>query len=95
MAMRPTDFAGAAPIDGYGPGFVRVGGVVHEGAVVISASGVSPWGGMDDAATLLALAPVKSCSHGCAKGQLDRHAGSTGSSTNSPAFCGVRKRPGR
>lgn len=57
MAMRPTDFAGAAPIDGYGPGFVRVGGVVHEGAVVISVAGVASWGGLDDAATLLALAP--------------------------------------
>lgn len=57
MAMRPTDFAGAVPIDGYGPGFVRVGGLVHHGAVIVSAAGVAPWGGFEDRAALLALAP--------------------------------------
>lgn len=57
MAMRPVDFAGAVPIDGYGPGFVRVGGVAHHGAVIVGPAGVSPWGGMEDVAALLALAP--------------------------------------
>ena len=57
MAMRPTDFAGGVPIDGYGPGFVRVGGAVHYGAVIVSAGTVAPWGGMEDRAALLALAP--------------------------------------
>ena len=57
MAMRPTDFAGAVPIDGYGPGFVRVGGTVHYGAVIVGSGGVVPWGGMEDTAALLALAP--------------------------------------
>jgi len=57
MAMRPTDFAGAMPIDGYGPGFLRVGGVVYQGAVIVTEGEVRPWGGMEDSAALLALAP--------------------------------------
>jgi len=40
------------------------------------------------------LAPARSCSHGCAKVPLDHHAGSTGSSMNSPASSNVAKQPG-
>ncbi|KRW94569.1 hypothetical protein AQY21_19160 [Paracoccus sp. MKU1] len=54
--MVPTEFAGAVPVDGYGPGFFRVGGVVHHGAVIVTAAGVTPWGGLEDRAALLALA---------------------------------------
>lgn len=54
--MVPTEFSGAVPIDGYGPGFFRVGGKVHHGAVVITSDGVHGWGGLDDIQTLLALA---------------------------------------
>lgn len=54
--MVPTEFAGAVPIDGYGPGFFRVGGVVHHGAVVVTSQGVRAWGGLDDTAALLELA---------------------------------------
>lgn len=56
MAMVPTDFEGAVPIDGYGPGFVRLGGRVHEGPVVILGASVTPWGGLDDTAALAAMA---------------------------------------
>lgn len=57
MAMMvPTEFAGAVPVDGYGPGFFRVGGVVHHGAIIVTPEGVRPWGGLDDAGALLALA---------------------------------------
>src|SRR5699024_1048193 len=56
MAMKPTDFDGAQPVDGYGPGFFRVGGEVLHGAVVVQAGGARPWGGTDDRASLLALA---------------------------------------
>lgn len=56
MAMRPTDFDGAVPIDGYGPGFFRVSGQVIQGAVIVTPQGANPWGGMDDRAPLLALA---------------------------------------
>ena len=56
MALVPTDFAGAVPIDGYGPGFFRIGGRVFHGAVLVHEGGVTPWGGFADTATLSALA---------------------------------------
>ena len=56
MAMRPTDFAGAVPVDGYGPGFFRVAGQVWRGAVLVRADGAGDWGGLDDIAALTALA---------------------------------------
>ncbi|WP_295046569.1 Mth938-like domain-containing protein [uncultured Paracoccus sp.] len=55
MKLTPSDFGGAVAVDGYGPGFFRVGGVVHQGAVLVTAAGAAPWGGLDDRATLLAL----------------------------------------
>lgn len=56
MAMRPTDFAGGVPVEGYGPGFFRAAGEVHHGAVIVTDAGARPWGGLDDTAPLLALA---------------------------------------
>ena len=56
MAMTPTDFGTATPIDGYGPGFFRIGGVVWQGAVMLCEGRVSPWAGLDDSASLTALA---------------------------------------
>ncbi|MBU3031376.1 Mth938-like domain-containing protein [Paracoccus marinaquae] len=55
MAMEPTDFGGAVPVDGYGPGFFRVGGKVIHGPVLIDRRGGREWGGLDDIAALLAL----------------------------------------
>lgn len=54
MRMNEVDYTDALPIDGYGPGFFRVGGQVHEGGILILPTGVSAWGGFDD------LAPLKS-----------------------------------
>ena len=54
--MNPTDFGGAVPVDGYGPGFFRVGGRVVHGPVLVTAGGGAPWGGLEDRAALLALA---------------------------------------
>lgn len=48
-------FGTARPVDGYGPGFFRVGGTVIEGAVLVSAAGAGPWGGYEVTAPLLAL----------------------------------------
>lgn len=56
MRLQETSFGGVLPIEGYGPGFFRVGGVVHKGAVLVRASEVAAWGGYDDLAPLLALA---------------------------------------
>ncbi len=56
--MRLTEivYSDARPVDGYGPGFFRVAGAVHEGALVILPTGVARWGGLDDAETLMKAA---------------------------------------
>lgn len=54
--MTPTEFLGGVPVDGYGPGFFRVGGKVHRGAIIVTPEGVHPWGGLDDVQALLVLA---------------------------------------
>ena len=56
MAMRETEFDGAVPVDGYGPGFFRVAGQVRRGPVIVTAAGARDWGGVEDAAALTALA---------------------------------------
>lgn len=53
--MHPTDFGGAVAVDGYGPGFFRVGGRVIHGPVLVTAEGGAPWGGFEDRAALMAL----------------------------------------
>jgi uncharacterized protein len=44
------------PVEGYGPGFFRVGGEVFDGPVLAAPEGARPWGGYEDHATLLAVA---------------------------------------
>lgn len=56
MRLNEVVYTDAKPVDGYGPGFFRIGGQVYEGAVVVLPTGIAPWGGFDDAATLLAAA---------------------------------------
>ena len=56
MAMYPTEFDGTVPVDGYGPGFFRVGGHVIHGPVLATGAGGVAWGGLDDLAPLTALA---------------------------------------
>jgi uncharacterized protein len=56
MRMNEVTFDDSRPVDGYGPGFFRVGGELREGAVVILPSGVFSWGGYDDVARLVAAA---------------------------------------
>ena len=43
--MEASDFSGAVPVDGYGPGFFRVAGIVHDGPVIVTQTGARPWGG--------------------------------------------------
>jgi uncharacterized protein len=40
-------------VDGYGPGFFRVGGVVHRGPLLLLPAGVGPWGGFEDLDAIL------------------------------------------
>ena len=56
MPMLPTDFGSTVPVDGFGPGFFRVGGTIYRGPLIVLASGPLVWGGFDDQDVLLALA---------------------------------------
>ena len=56
MRLTEISFTEARPIDGYGPGFFRVGGQVMRGAVLVSPWSSQGWGGLQDTAALLALA---------------------------------------
>ena len=56
MNLNEIHYPDAQPIDGYGPGFFRIGGKVHDGALMILAGEVLPWGGFQDADPLLAAA---------------------------------------
>jgi uncharacterized protein len=53
--LTEVSFGTARPVDGYGPGFWRVGGEVLQGAVLVTATGARGWGGYDDTEPLLAL----------------------------------------
>lgn len=56
MRLNEIVFSEARPIDGYGPGFFRIGGEVLQGAVLVMPNGAQGWGGYDDTVPLLALA---------------------------------------
>ena len=56
MRLNEITFTDAKPVEGYGPGFFRIGGEVIMGAVLTGPAGTGPWGGYEDAAALLALA---------------------------------------
>ena len=55
MRLNEIEFNDAQPIDGYGPGFFRIGGELWKGSIIVGPQGPAPWGGLDDIATLLAL----------------------------------------
>ncbi|MDX1785341.1 Mth938-like domain-containing protein [Roseovarius sp. ZX-A-9] len=55
MQMHEISFPQATPIDGYGPGFFRVGGKVFHGPVCVTQTGARGWGGLDDIQPLLDL----------------------------------------
>jgi uncharacterized protein len=56
MRLNEITYTDARPVEGYGPGFFRIGGDVFEGAVIVGPKGVAAWGGYEDASTLLTLA---------------------------------------
>lgn len=57
MRLNEVSYSDARPVDGYGEDFFRIGGEVFKGATLTSVKGTGPWGGYDDEAALLALAP--------------------------------------
>ncbi len=56
--MRVTEirYEGAPPVEGYGPGFFRIGGELRQGAQALLPSGVADWAGLDDIEPFLAEA---------------------------------------
>lgn len=56
MRLTEVVFTGVVPVEGYGPGFFRVGGAIHEGPLALLPSGPAPWAGLPDVAPFLALA---------------------------------------
>lgn len=56
MRLNEIQYTNAPPIDGYGPGFFRIGGEVIEGPVAVLPTGVAPWGGYEDTETLATAA---------------------------------------
>ncbi len=56
MHLNEVRFSDAMPVEGYGPGFFRIGGVVINGPALTGPQGPSGWGGFADLSPLLALA---------------------------------------
>ena len=55
MRLNEIRFGSVQPIDGYGPGFFRIGGSLYRSPVLVTATGAASWGGWDDLPPLLAL----------------------------------------
>ena len=55
MRLNEIVFNDAKPVEGYGPGFFRIGGQVIHGPVIAAASGTQTWGGLVDIEALDAL----------------------------------------
>lgn len=53
MRLNEITYTDAVPVDGYGPGFFRIAGEVHEGPITVLPTGIAAWGGYDDTATLI------------------------------------------
>lgn len=56
MRLNEVTYTDAQPVDGYGPGFFRIGGEVRQGAVLVLPSGVHAWDGWEDMERLVAEA---------------------------------------
>ena len=56
MRLTEISYGTAQPIEGYGPGFFRVGGHVLRGACLITPWDAGLWGGLEDMETPLAMA---------------------------------------
>lgn len=56
MRLNEITYNDALPVNGYGPGFFRVGGTLWEGAVLVLPTGVAAWSGYDETDALTALA---------------------------------------
>lgn len=55
MRLTEISYDTAQPIEGYGPGFFRLGGHLLRGPSLITPWDASAWGGLEDTATPLTL----------------------------------------
>ncbi|WP_439123454.1 Mth938-like domain-containing protein [Marivita sp.] len=55
MRLNEVVYTDAEPVEGYGPGFFRIGGTKHAAPLVTGYKGKQSWGGYDDIDSLLAL----------------------------------------
>jgi uncharacterized protein len=55
MRLTEIDFGAAQPVEGYGPGFFRIGGQAHDAPLLVVPGQVRAWGGYEDAEALLEL----------------------------------------
>lgn len=53
MRVSEVAFPGRPPVDGYGPGFFRVGGQVFQGPVALLPAGPVGWAGLPEIGALL------------------------------------------
>ncbi|MEO9574186.1 MAG: Mth938-like domain-containing protein [Tateyamaria sp.] len=58
MRLNEITYTDAKPVEGYGPGFFRIGGEVIQGAVLTGPKGTGPWGGLEAPEDLLDLSGV-------------------------------------
>ena len=56
MRLNEVVYTDARPVEGYGPGFFRIGGEAREAPLAVLPSGVTAWSGFDDTETLAAAA---------------------------------------
>ncbi|MEM6890224.1 MAG: Mth938-like domain-containing protein [Pseudomonadota bacterium] len=56
MRLNEIAFTDAKPVEGYGPGFFRIGGEVFRGPVIAGPAGTRRWAGYEEVDPLLALA---------------------------------------
>lgn len=57
MRINEVRYDVGRPVEGYGPGFFRVGGALHQGPLLIlPRTGVTPWDGLPALAPILAAA---------------------------------------
>lgn len=55
MRLNEIVYNDAQPVEGYGPGFFRIGGEVIEGPVITGPRGTYSWAGLEDTAPLKEL----------------------------------------
>lgn len=58
MQLNEVVFTDALPVEGYGPGFFRLGGEAHTAPLVVLPTGVTSWSGFEDTGPLLEAAEL-------------------------------------